>query len=55
MTLTLTDNTIMQNNTKPNTLAVTIQRNGGGTWYSSDWNGSMTVEKAPASGTISAK
>jgi hypothetical protein len=55
MTMTLTDYTIESSNTKPNTLAVTIQRTAGGMWYSSDWNGAMTVEKAPASGTVSVK
>jgi hypothetical protein len=55
MTLSLTDNTIMSNNTKPNTLGVTIQRSAGGTWYSSDWNGAMTIEQTPASGTVSVK
>jgi hypothetical protein len=55
MSLSLTDYSTITGNTKPNTLGITINRTKGGTWYSSDWNGAKTVEKAPALGTISIK
>jgi hypothetical protein len=55
MSLSLTDYSTMTGNMKPNTIGITINRSKGGTWYSSDWNGTKTVEKMPASGTISIK
>jgi hypothetical protein len=54
MTLTLTDGaTITGNTTKK--LAITIQRTKGGTWYSSSWDGTKTVEKQINSGNVSVK
>jgi len=55
MGLSLTDYSTITGNTYPSTLGITINRTKGGTWYSSDWDGAKTVEKAGASGTISVK
>jgi len=37
------------------TLAITIERTKGGTWYSSDWNGASTVEKPIFTGNVSVR
>jgi hypothetical protein len=33
-------------------LAITVQRSKGGLWYSSNWNGTKTVEKAVSTGDV---
>ena len=38
--------------TNPQSASITVQKNGGGLWYSSAWDGGKTVAKALASGTI---
>ena len=53
MQLTLTDGT--PTNTATRTLGITIQRTKGGTWYSSSWDGTKTVEKQVYSGNVSVK
>ena len=39
--------------TNPQTASITIQKNAGGLWYSSAWDGTKTVAKALVSGLIS--
>ena len=36
----------------PDQLAVTVYRNGGGIWYSSRWDGSKTLQKILANGSL---
>jgi len=50
MQLTLTDN-----NSTLKTLGITVQRTKGGTWFSSSWNGTTTVEQQISSGNVSIK
>ena len=48
MQLTLTDD-----GAGVKTLGITVQRTKGGTWYSSNWSGTMTTEKQISSGNVS--
>jgi hypothetical protein len=50
MQLTLTDVDPLGGN--GDTLAISVQRTKGGTWYSSNWNGTTTVEKAIVTGGL---
>jgi hypothetical protein len=55
MQLTLSDGTPRVPASTARTLGITIQRTKGGTWYSSSWDGTKTVEKQVSGGTVSVK
>jgi len=55
MQLTLTDGTPLVPTSTTRTLGITIQRTKGGTWYSSSWDGTKTIEKQVTTGNVSVK
>jgi hypothetical protein len=55
MNMTLTDLSPTGPPTAGDTLGVTVYRNKGGVWFSSNWTGTNTAERAITSGNVSVK